>query len=349
MVGKYMKIVFVGTRLQVNGATKVAVQHSNRLHILGHEIRFVVHGFERLDWCSPLFPIEYSERLKNIKVDNDEIVVALDGFVTNWFIRNIGVKRVVSLIQVDEPELYCDTNLKKASEEAFKMNNPKIVVSKYLKEILLKRYGVRSEVVPPGVSFEIFYPIKRTPPKKKDKFRVLMVGSYSHPLKGVHIGYSALEHLSSMGEEVHLMRLVRKQENAKPRGIPTEWFINPSQDAIGDIYRKADVLLCSSSSEGFGLPLVEAMASGVPVVATDNGGVRDIISSSRYGLIVPVGNERRIAEALYRLRYDQQLWISLRMAGLRHAKKWSVNNSCQLFEKYILKFYREANMLEHAK
>lgn len=65
-----------------------------------------------------------------------------------------------------------------------------------------------------------------------------------------------------------------------------------------DALRAIDVLVLPSEAEGFGLVLIEAMAAGVPVVATDVPGIRDVVADGRTGWLVPVGDVGRLAEAI---------------------------------------------------
>jgi len=66
------------------------------------------------------------------------------------------------------------------------------------------------------------------------------------------------------------------------------------QEAVASI----DVLVLPSAAEGFGLVLIEAMAAGLPVVATDVPGIRDVVRDGETGLLVPVASPPQLAAAI---------------------------------------------------
>jgi glycosyltransferase involved in cell wall biosynthesis len=70
------------------------------------------------------------------------------------------------------------------------------------------------------------------------------------------------------------------------------------QDALAELMSAADVFCLASSSEGWPNVVNEALACGTPVVATDVGAVRQMITSQTYGFIVPVDNPDALADAL---------------------------------------------------
>ena len=76
------------------------------------------------------------------------------------------------------------------------------------------------------------------------------------------------------------------------------------------------VLVLPSSAEGFGLVLIEAMAAGVPVVATDVPGIRDVVKHEVNGLLVPVGAPASLALAIDRIISDEELRARLVKGGL---------------------------------
>ncbi len=99
------------------------------------------------------------------------------------------------------------------------------------------------------------------------------------------------------------------------------WRANPFP-----ILRQADVFCLSSSFEGFGYVLVEAMACGCPVIATDAPyGPRDILDGGKYGLLVPMDDVDRLAQSLQSVLDDDALREDLRVKGLERASGYDVS------------------------
>ena len=103
------------------------------------------------------------------------------------------------------------------------------------------------------------------------------------------------------------------------------------------LMRDASAVVVPSYNEGFSYVIVEAMACGAPVVATDCFGPRDIVTDGVDGTLVPVGNERALADALLALLRDQALRARYRAAGLERAQAYSVP---RVTEDYLSLFRR---------
>ena len=91
-------------------------------------------------------------------------------------------------------------------------------------------------------------------------------------------------------------------------------------DDVPSLLAASDVGLLSSVSEGIPLFLIEAMASGVPVVATRVGGIPEVVDHEQQGLLVPSGDAEALAAALGRLRSDAELRTALAEAGPQRAR-----------------------------
>jgi glycosyltransferase involved in cell wall biosynthesis len=94
-----------------------------------------------------------------------------------------------------------------------------------------------------------------------------------------------------------------------------------SDPARAALLRAASVFAFPSRYEGFGLPPLEAMTAGVPVVATDAGSLPEVLGDA--ALLVPVGDDVALAAALGRALEDEAERERLVTAGLRRAAMYS--------------------------
>ena len=95
---------------------------------------------------------------------------------------------------------------------------------------------------------------------------------------------------------------------------------------VPELYRMAartgGVFVNASLSETFGLTLIEAAASGLPVVSTKNGGPRDIIANCKNGITVDVSDHKNISIALNRILDNNKLWNEYSENGIKNVKKF---------------------------
>jgi len=105
------------------------------------------------------------------------------------------------------------------------------------------------------------------------------------------------------------------------RSDPRVELLGPRRD-VADVLAQCDVFVLSSRSEGFPVSILEAMAAGLPVVATDVGGVGEAVVDGETGFLVPPGEAQALAAVLERLVGDPELRLRLGAAGrdraLRH-------------------------------
>ncbi|MDO8520737.1 MAG: glycosyltransferase [bacterium] len=90
---------------------------------------------------------------------------------------------------------------------------------------------------------------------------------------------------------------------------------------VATYYKTCDMYVQPSFYEGWGLAVIEAMASGTPVVMTDVGCAGEVVLSERTGLVVPVADEKALARAILRLLENRELALSLAANGNMAIKK----------------------------
>ena len=98
-------------------------------------------------------------------------------------------------------------------------------------------------------------------------------------------------------------------------------IILPWARDVVSYYKSADVYVQPSRYEGWGLSVVEAMASGLPVIMTDVGLAGELVHNNTTGLVVPVADEQAIVDAIVLLLKDESLRTSLRDAALAEVAK----------------------------
>jgi glycosyltransferase involved in cell wall biosynthesis len=91
-------------------------------------------------------------------------------------------------------------------------------------------------------------------------------------------------------------------------------------------YRAASILLLPSDNEPFGRVLVEAMACGVPIVATRGGGVPEIVRNGKDGILVPMGKRHEMADAIRRILGDDFTKAKMSKSGQERAKEFSLES-----------------------
>ena len=96
-----------------------------------------------------------------------------------------------------------------------------------------------------------------------------------------------------------------------------EWVLDPDDDALARLYRRASVLLFPSLYEGFGWPVLEAMAFGLPVVVSDRGSLAEVVGDA--AACLPLGDENGFVYAVNRILGSPESAIEFSKRGLARA------------------------------
>jgi N-acetyl-alpha-D-glucosaminyl L-malate synthase BshA len=114
-------------------------------------------------------------------------------------------------------------------------------------------------------------------------------------------------------------------------------FLGVRRD-VGTLIASSDLLLLPSQNESFGLAALEAMACGVPVVASRVGGLPEVIEDGVSGFLFKVGNTEEGSEKAIKLLQDKQLYNSFREAALKDANgKFAMGRIVDQYEQLYMK------------
>jgi glycosyltransferase involved in cell wall biosynthesis len=170
----------------------------------------------------------------------------------------------------------------------------------------------------------------------ENEWRVILVVARVSRWKRHDLALSAFEYIAKSNPDCHLVCL-----GAKDASDP-EWW-DSLQDRtrrsplsnrihwIGQVedvrpwYRAASLLVLVSENEPFGRVLVEAMAFGVPVVATRTGGIPEVVRDGQDGLLVAPGRVDEIAQAMLKLLNNDALRKEMTRSALEQAKMFSLD------------------------
>lgn len=133
-------------------------------------------------------------------------------------------------------------------------------------------------------------------------------------------------------------------------GITSKVYItgNINDDKLRALYRFADILLVPSIYEPFGLTVLEGMAAGVPVVASGVGGLKEIVTDGKDGILVAPGNSEMISAAVNKLLSNSIFANTLARNGRARAKYFELRRMADETSKvYEMVVRHDAKMAEY--
>lgn len=198
-----------------------------------------------------------------------------------------------------------------------------------------------------GVNLKRFHPKQR---KQDDKVRILFVGALNSNkgLDDVLVIWPRLVKKSKKKIELWVCgKGEMKNEVLKlAKELPIKFWGWVSHEKMGKIYQQADIF-CGPSKDLFflgvkrneefvGYVFMEAMASGLPIVATVCGGIPEVVGKNNF--LVRQGNQRRLLKALFELIHDKKARDEIGAKNRKRAEKlFDLKKQVELTEKIILK------------
>ncbi|MDP3066532.1 MAG: glycosyltransferase family 4 protein, partial [Methanobacteriaceae archaeon] len=205
--------------------------------------------------------------------------------------------------------------LKQLTRYVLKNTDYVLVVNEAIRKEVLKM-GISSEKVyltPNAVDVEKFNPQNQLPPDvavNGNKPTLLFVGNLVNQ-KGVKYLLKAKKQLEVDSELLIVGDGPLKGElEQEAKGIPGVIFLGARRD-VELIIPSADLMVLPSVSEGFPITILESLSSGVPVVATNVGGVAEIVKKE-VGLVVEPADPKALAEAIDNLLKNDKLRLEMK-------------------------------------
>lgn len=350
-----MRITFVLPDGGLSGGMRVAAIYAERLKQRGHDV-FVVATIgkpnrrERLarilrgeGWLKPVkrrasyfdtIDVPYKAIKAGCKVTEADVPDA-DVVIATWWqtaecIAHWSSAKGAKVYFVQHHEVFDYLPIERV-KATYWLPFHKIVISKWLVDLMQTEYGdADTSLIFNSVDTDQFY----APPRGKQPVPTIGL-MYAQPVwKGCKISFEAI---AQVAQKIPNLRIIAFGTSEPIPALPlppnTTYTRLPEQHHLKDIYASCDVWLCGSLSEGFGLPVVEAMACRCPVVSSEVGGPIDLIKSGVNGYLAPIGNAQKLAEGLEKvLTLSESQWREMSDAAYQTVVQYSWDDATDLFE-----------------
>lgn len=281
-----MNILWLEPHLNVIGAIRRVIEMSNRLIARGHKVTICTPDGRPPTWlpfAGRTIPLKGQVYLDHY----DVLIFNLPEQYTEAL--RIQARLKVQYVLSYEPMYRAAPTLESFRHKFFRLANSEFIAQK-----VQQHTGIKPPVINGGINPVHFYPANL--PKE---FDVLYYGS-KRPWKGSSL---IAEAVKMIGATAYSM---------EGKGIP--------QKEMGKLYSRARIFVSAALVEGFSFPQLESMASGTPVVTTDDQGCREYVKPGINALVVPERSAIALAKGIDMLLHDEPYRNSLIEEGLKTAR-----------------------------
>ncbi|RLQ94552.1 glycosyltransferase [Falsibacillus albus] len=342
---KKLKIAYVLPHLNLTGGLKMLLHQMEHLRRRGHEIYAVYKGDPGTRAVPNWHPIE---------VDGEIIVPRHDGYknyiehcdiiVAGWYqqlpeLMEMADKTLYweqghNWLFGDYPNLYEAQWIRQEMNTLYQSTITMASVSSTVSGILKARFQKDAEIIPNGVDTDFYFPL--TEERREEVLTILLVGNPFLKFKGFDVALKALRHVRNLGHHFKVKWVC--QHNPEIGHVPfsIEYVVHPSQEELRNHFQTAHIFLFTSMYEGFGMPPLEAMSCGIPVITTRCGGINEYADGDNCLQVEP-GDHLGAAQAIISLLEDKGKRDELRRKGRNTALKFSLHEVIGKLEHFMYK------------
>jgi len=210
--------------------------------------------------------------------------------------------------------------------------------SEYVKQKVMRRFGIENVTITPnGVDPSVFHPDAKQKEFDLPKCYILFVGSLE-PRKNLDHLLRAWNEIRNDYKETWLIIVgvsgnVFRSVNLWHEVERVRFLGYVEDETLAGLYANATLFVLPSQDEGFGLPVLEAMASGTPVIVSDGGALPEIVDEA--GLIFCLSNPVGLNNALKECLSNAKLRSELKEKGLVRARQFSWKTTAELVWKNL--------------
>ncbi|MEO6863218.1 MAG: glycosyltransferase family 4 protein, partial [Microcoleus sp.] len=279
--------------------------------------------------------IETNRPVTDSDVPDADIIIATWWETAEW-VSKLSPSKGAKVYFLQHYEAF-DYTPKERVDATWRLPMHKIAVAKWLENKARDEFGNLSvSLVPPTVDTTQFYdPLSRSG-QRRGKQSVPTVGMYYSitPWKGCALVIKAFKLVAERIPNLRLVAFGSGEPPAPHLPLPegTEYEILPSQDQLKELYSKCDAWLFASKTEGFGLPILEAMACGTPVIGTPAGAAPELLAGGG-GILVKPEDPEDMAKAIEQIcQLSDAEWRAMSETALETVIYYTWKDSTDLFE-----------------
>jgi Glycosyltransferase len=230
----------------------------------------------------------------------------------------------------------------KLARKAYQNADRVVAVSNALARNLKNNLNVDAVVIHNIVDVSRFQYVKRT---QKSGFTFISIGNLIE-LKGFDLLVEAFAEAFKDDKSVKLNIVGAGPEKEKLQHIVNQYDLNNNivlldevgRDKLKVLYPESDAFVLASKSETFGVVFIEAMATGLPVIATDCGGPSDFVNEQN-GYLIPVNDKKSLVDALMKMRNNAYDFNSLEISEMcvRKFSPENIGNALTNFYQTIIR------------
>ncbi|MDJ0729722.1 MAG: glycosyltransferase family 4 protein [Crocosphaera sp.] len=354
-----MKITFVcGNWVNLSGGVRVMAIYADKLQKRGHDVFVVspempqpsvIQQFKSLlkgkGWITtkltrashfdglnvPRLVVPHGPPITDHDVPDADVVIATWWETAEW-VAQLSPSKGAKAYFIQHHEIH-DYIPKERAKSTYRLPLHKITISKWLQDLMKVDYDdTNVSLVLNSVDTKQFY----APLRHKQQIPTVGMLYAITSWKGCDISLKAIEIVRQTFSHLQLITFGKHQPSASlPLPENTEYTYKPHQEAIKGIYASCDAWLFPSRLEGFGLPILEAMACRTPVIGTPAGAAPELISQGGGILIKPEDPEDMARAIIEIVNMSNDQWKKMSDAAYQTATSYTWDDATDLFEKAL--------------
>lgn len=360
---KKLSITYLVTSiLGITGGNQTLLKQANALVERGHQVTIITHS-EKPRWFNIKARVCKAPDGQPLASYAPQSDVAISTYFTNTAeLKHINATVKMYFAQGDQfifedepvrlkPELESiRSHLQELSNAAYSDSTIRLVAnSKALAEKIDQKHKRKTDaILNVGIDEKIFRPLQKAYGDSRPRILVVgpdILGTELEPLtfKGMLDIRKALERLSKKTKNFTLVRM----SNSEPsvfKDFPCEFYIAPNDELKTFLYGTAHILVYASHYESWGLPPLEAMASGTAVVCTATPAAMEYCRDGENCLLVPPKSPEAIYQAIDTLLTDTELRNRIVAGGLETARLYSKKREWDELEHLLYKFIENTSI-----